>query len=318
MNEFEIIEHYFKPKLLNNQYVPTLGIGDDAAVISIEEGEELVVSMDTLVEGVHFLRDTSPRDIASKSVLVNLSDMAAMGAAPRWITLSLTLPENNIDWIKKFSSQFNNLAAKYSLLLIGGDLTKGPLSITIQMHGTVPKGRFLCRSGAKPGDLIYVTGELGAAAYTLRYFLNPDENLRPTDKEFQRLNQPEPRIKTGLEIRDIATSCIDISDGLFADLNHILRASNVGAEIKLSDIPYSKTLKKIDKGLAIDLALTGGDDYELCFTVPSHISQSNLKKMITTIKVFQIGRINEFSLKLNLIDDDEKLYKLKSTGYRHF
>ena len=188
MNEFENIEHYFKPKLLNNQHVPTLGISDDAAVISIGEGEELVVSMDTLVEGVHFLRDTSPRDIASKSVLVNLSDMAAMGAAPRWITLSLTLPENNIDWIKEFSSQFNNLAAKYSLSLIGGDLTKGPLSITIQMHGTVPKGRFLCRSGAKPGDLIYVTGELGAAAYTLKYFLNPDKNIEPTKEEIKKLN----------------------------------------------------------------------------------------------------------------------------------
>ena len=318
MNEFEIIEHYFKPKLLNNQHIPTLGIGDDGAVVSIEEGEELVVSMDTLVEGVHFLRDTSPGDIASKSVLVNLSDMAAMGAVPRWITLSLTLPENNIDWIKQFSSQFNNLAAKYSLLLIGGDLTKGPLSITIQMHGTVPKGRFLCRSGAKPGDSIYVTGELGAAAYVLRYFLNPDKNLEPTKKEIKKLNQPEPRIKTGLEIRDIATSCIDISDGLFLDLSHILKASKVGAEIKLSDIPYTETLKKLNKDLAIELALAGGDDYELCFTIPSSISQSDLEKMITTVKIFQIGRISETSCELNLLDNNEKIYELKSTGYQHF
>ena len=318
MNEFEIIEYYFKPKLLNNQYIPTLGIGDDAAVITIKEGEELVVSMDTLVEGVHFLRDTSPRDIASKSVLVNLSDMAAMGAAPRWITLSLTLPENNIDWIKKFSSQFNNLAAKYSLLLIGGDLTKGPLSITIQMHGTVPKGRFLCRSGAKPGDLIYVTGELGAAAYTLRYFLNPDKNLEPTKEEIKKLNQPEPRIQAGIVLRDIATSCIDISDGLFSDLNHILRASNIGAEIKLSNIPYSKSLKKLNKELAIDLALTGGDDYELCFTIPPHISQSDLKEMITTVEIHYIGKIDQTCLKLNLIDENGRIYKFKSKGYQHF
>ena len=318
MNEFEIIEHYFKPKLLNNQNIPTLGIGDDGAVVSIEEGEELVVSMDTLVEGVHFLRDTSPGDIASKSVLVNLSDMAAMGAVPRWITLSLTLPENNIDWIKQFSSQFNNLAAKYSLLLIGGDLTKGPLSITIQMHGTVPKGRFLCRSGAKPGDSIYVTGELGAAAYVLRYFLNPDKSLEPTKKEIEKLNQPEPRIQAGLVLRDIATSCIDISDGLFSDLNHILKASNVGAEIKLSNIPYSKSLKKLNKELAINLALTGGDDYELCFTIPPNMSESDIKKMITTIEIHYIGKIDQTCKKLNLIDENGRIYKFKSEGYQHF
>jgi thiamine-monophosphate kinase len=318
LNEFEIIEHYFKPELPNNQYSPTLGIGDDAAVISIDKNEELVVSMDTLVEGVHFLKDTSPKDIASKSVLVNLSDMAAMGAVPRWITLSLTLPENNFDWIKQFSFQFNSLAAKYSLLLIGGDLTKGPLSITIQIHGTVPKGKFLCRNGAKSGDSIYVTGELGAAAYALRYLLNPDENLIPSDKELRKLNQPEPRIEAGIALRDTATSCIDISDGLFADLNHILKASNVGAEIKLSNIPYSKSLKTINKELAIDLALTGGDDYELCFTIPSHISQSDLKKMIATVEIHCIGKIDKFSSKLNLIDDTDKIYKLKSTGYHHF
>ena len=318
MNEFEIIEHYFKPKLLDNQYDLRLGIGDDAAVIGVPQDEELVVSIDTLVEGIHFLKDASPEDIANKSLLVNLSDLAAMGAVPRWITLSLTLPKNNSDWLKEFSQQFNSLLTNYSLVLIGGDLTKGPLSITIQMHGVVPDGKFLCRSGARPGDLIYVTGELGAAAYTLRYLKNSSKNLKPTDKEFKRLYQPEPRIRTGLEIRDIATSCIDISDGLFLDLSHILKASKVGAEIKLSDIPYTETLKKLNKDLAIELALAGGDDYELCFTIPSSISQSDLKKMITTVKIFQIGRINETSYELNLLDNNEKIYELKSTGYQHF
>ena len=165
MNEFEIIEYYFKSKQLNNHYDPILGIGDDAAIISIDKKEKLAVSMDTLVEEVHFSRDTHPKDIARKSLLVNLSDMAAMGAVPRWATLSLTLPKYNHDWLEEFSNEFNNLLAHYSLSLIGGDLTKGPLSITIQMHGVVPDGKFLCRSGARPGDLIYVTGELGAAAY---------------------------------------------------------------------------------------------------------------------------------------------------------
>ena len=318
MNEFEIIERYFKPKLQDNKQGLELGIGDDAAVINISQDEELVVSIDTLVEGVHFLKDTSPQDIANKSLLVNLSDIAAMGASPRWITLSLTLPENNSDWLKEFSKQFNSLLADYSLVLIGGDLTKGPLSITIQAHGIVPKGKFLCRSGAKPDDSIYVTGELGAAAYTLRYLEDSDEKLKPTKKEIQRLNKPEARIKTGLEIRDIATSCIDISDGLFTDLSHILRCSKVGAEVKLQDIPYSSTLRKLNKDLAIDLALTGGDDYELCFTIPSNVSNTDLEKMITTSKVSKIGRINELSSKLNLIDDDEKSYKLESAGFQHF
>ena len=171
---------------------------------------------------------------------------------------------------------------------------------------------------SKPGDSIYVTGELGAAAYALRYLEDSDEKLKPTKKEIQRLNKPEPRIKTGLEIRDIATSCIDISDGLFIDLSHILRCSKVGAEVKLQDIPYSSTLRKLNKDLAIDLALTGGDDYELCFTIPSNVSNIDLEKMITTSKVSKIGRINELSSKLNLIDDDEKPYKLESAGFQHF
>ena len=318
MNEFEIIEHYFKPRLLDNQRGLKLGIGDDAAVISLSKDEELVVSIDTLVEGVHFLKDTSPKDIANKSLLVNLSDIAAMGATPKWITLSLTLPRNNLSWLEEFSNQFNSLLAEYSLILIGGDLTNGPLSITIQAHGIIPKGKFLHRGGAKPGDFIYVTGELGAAAYALRYLQNSEENLTPTSDELKRLNKPEPRIGTGLELRDIATSCIDISDGLFSDLSHILECSKVGADIKLNDIPYSKTLLKLNKDLAIELALTGGDDYELCFTVPPNLSDSNLEKMITTSKFCKIGRINQLSSNLNLIDDDEKIYEIKSVGYRHF
>ncbi len=317
MNEFEIIKHYFKPKLLDNQQELKLGIGDDAAVIDIPQDEELVVSIDTLVEGVHFLKDTSPKDIANKSLMVNLSDIAAMGALPRWITLSLTLPSNNSDWLKEFSEQFNNLLTEYSLVLIGGDLTKGPLSITIQAHGIVPKGKFLHRGGAKPGDFIYVTGELGAAAYALRYLKDPGENLKPTKKELQRLNKPKPRVEVGLQIRDIATSCIDISDGLFSDLKHILKTSKVGAEVRLKHIPYSKSLKLLDKELAIELALTGGDDYELCFTAPPVISQSDLEK-ITETQISQIGKIKELNSQLHLIDDDGKSYKLKSECYKHF
>ena len=317
MNEFEIIEHYFKQPLIDQKEVK-LGIGDDAAVISLSQDKELVVSIDTLVEGVHFLKGLSPKDVANKSLLVNLSDIAAMGATPRWITLSLTLPEINLVWLEGFSKQFNKLLKNYSLVLIGGDLTKGPLSITIQAHGVVPKGKFLHRGGAKPGDSIYVTGELGAAAYALRYLQNSGANLKPTNDELKKLNKPEPKIQTGLELRDIATSCIDISDGLFTDLSHILSCSKVGADLKLKDIPYSKTLLKLDKDLAIDLALTGGDDYELCFTIPSNLSESDLEKKIKTSKFFKIGRINKFDSELNLISDGKKKYKLRSVGYQHF
>ena len=176
----------------------------------------------------------------------------------------------------------------------------------------------MCRDGAKPGDFIYVTGELGAAAYTLRYLEDSDKNLKPTNEEIQRLNKPEPRIEVGLKLRDIATSCVDISDGLFSDLKHILRASKVGAEVKLMYIPYSKSLKLLDKELAIELALTGGDDYELCFTAPSAVPQSDLEKVITETQISQIGKINELSSKLNLIDDNGESYNLKSKCYKHF
>jgi thiamine-monophosphate kinase len=318
VNEFEIIEHFFKEAYPSSKGSLVLGIGDDAAIINIAEDTELVISTDTLVSSVHFFEDASPEDIAYKALSVNLSDIAAMGALPRWISLSLTMPDDDLVWLKKFSSSFNQLANEQSLVLIGGDLTKGPLSITVSIYGITPKGKSLRRSGAAAGDLIYVTGELGAAAYALRHLQDKASFPAVTDKELERLNRPDARIKIGLELRDNATSCIDISDGLLADLGHILKASNVGAEIKLSDIPYSDSLKKIDNELAIELALTGGDDYELCFTLPKGLSESSINKIQSICPIHCIGVINKRISELSLINDDDEPYEIKSKAYRHF
>lgn len=318
MNEFEIIERFFKQPYPTSKGNLTLGIGDDAAIINVPEDFELVMSMDTLVSGVHFFEDSAPEDIAFKSLAVNLSDIAAMGASPCWISLSLTLPEKDLVWIEKFSTSFNELAAKHSLVLLGGDLSKGPLSITVQIQGISPKGKSLRRSGANPGDAVYVTGKLGAAAYALKSI--EDRNLLPkaTKIEIQRFSRPEARIKTGIALRDLATSCIDISDGLLADLGHILKASKVGAEINLSEIPYSDSLQNIKKNKAIELALTGGDDYELCFTLPARLSAQVLDDLRSICPVYLIGTITSQESELNLLDDNDELYEIKTNAYQHF
>lgn len=318
MNEFEIIEKYFKEKHPQSKGNLILGIGDDAAIINVSEDSELTVSTDTLVSGVHFFEDAAPEDIAYKALSVNLSDIASMGALPRWVSLSLTLPEKDINWLERFSSSFNQLATEHSVVLIGGDLTKGPLSVSVQIHGVAPKGKSLRRSGAAVGDLIYVTGELGAAAYALKHIKEPDTFSCITDRELQRLHRPEARVKVALELRDNATSCIDISDGLLADLGHILKASNVGAEIKLSTLPFSESLKKLKQKKAIELALTGGDDYELCFTLPQGLPDFVVKELQSICSVHCIGKIIKEAQQLSLINDEDELYKIDSSAYRHF
>jgi thiamine-monophosphate kinase len=318
LNEFEIIEHYFKQAFPASKGNLVLGIGDDAAILNVSEDTELVVSIDTLVAGVHFFEEDSPESIAYKSLGVNLSDIAAMGALPRWISLSITLPDENFEWIKKFSSGFNQSAIENSLVLIGGDLTKGPLSITVQIHGVAPKGKSIRRSGANVGDTIYVTGELGAAAYALRHIENSTQYPSPTKKELDRFNRPDARTKTGIALRGLATSCIDISDGLLADLGHILKASNVGAEVKLSDIPFSDSLYKLNKEAAIELALTGGDDYELCFTLPKGVQEKEINELASICPIHCIGTIKKEESKLRFIEQNGELYEMHFNAYRHF
>lgn len=296
------------------------GIGDDAAVINIPADKELVVSVDTLVNGVHFLPATDPYDIGFKSLAVNLSDMAAMAAQPRWATLSLTIPDNNAVWLESFARGFSDLAQQYSVALVGGDLTYGPLTITIQILGLVATGAAVKRSGARPGDAIYVSGCLGEAALALKVLNKEIQGVTTLSASCnRRLHRPVPRIDIGNNLQGIATSAIDISDGLIADLGHILKASSVGAVIKLDTIPLCKEFNNItDQELIWQTSLCSGDDYELCFTVPS-IKRDELERKLSAVDcpISCIGAIEEGSvLRCLLVDGSE--YDIKAVGYRHF
>jgi thiamine-monophosphate kinase len=251
-----------------------LGIGDDAALLAVPAGQLLVVSTDTLVAGVHFPQSTKAHDIGWKALAVNLSDLAAMGATPAWATLALTLPQGNALWVADFADGFGALAREFKLALVGGDTTQGPLSITVTVHGFVPEGSALLRSGARAGDAVFVTGTLGDAAAGL-YCVGQDDDARgllsasrgPCAALIERLNRPSPRVAQGLELRGRASACIDISDGLVADLGHICAASGVGAEIEVESLPASSALLGLcDAATRGAFQLAGGDDYELCFT----------------------------------------------------
>jgi thiamine-monophosphate kinase len=293
-----------------------LGIGDDAAILRVPTGHDLVVSTDTLNIGVHFPPETSPSSIGWKSLAVNLSDLAAMGAAPAWCTLNLTLPDADGGWLDAFLDGFLKLASQHRVALVGGDTTRGPLSMTVTVHGFVPQGAALRRDGAQVGDLVVVTGTLGNAAGALRQWqqgVTMDSELRAF------LERPTPRIELGLALRGLATSCIDISDGLLADLHHVLTASGVGAEIDIAALPTSAALAAtFDPAEQRELQLGGGDDYELCFTVPKELAREVMAATDHVNVHFQrIGRIEAQSgLRLRELDGSVRL--VGPRGYRHF
>jgi thiamine-monophosphate kinase len=271
--EFRLIERIRELTAQSRDDV-RLGIGDDAAVLAVPAGQELAVAIDTLVEGVHFLHGTAAADIGWKALAVNLSDLAAMGASPAWALLALTLPEADAAFVEDFSKGFAKLAQPHRLALVGGDTTRGPLSISVVVHGFVPPGKALVRSGARVGDAVLVTGTLGDAAAGLHALQQPlrDDDPRNGLREFliERLNRPTPRLAAGAALRGQASACIDISDGLLADLGHVCVASGVGAEIDVALLPRSPALMALyDEAGAAQFALSGGDDYELCFTVPA-------------------------------------------------
>jgi thiamine-monophosphate kinase len=317
MNEFSLIDTYFKPLSLKRDDV-LLGIGDDAACLRVSEGMNLLVSTDTLVAGVHFLPEWDAYDIAYRSVMVNISDLAAMGAQPCWATLALTLPEMDAGWLEAFAQGLKDSLQQFNMALIGGDTTHGPLSITLTVFGQTPHGQELRRSGAKPGDIILVSGELGAAALAVKLLDAKDIPADDKAELMHRLIHPKPRVDLTNFLRGNASAAIDISDGLSADLNHICIASGVGACLNKAAIPLHPLLNTYYPDKAVDLALTGGDDYELCFTVP----EQQLSVLMTALKkanltCYPIGVI-EAKLGLRIRMADNQCEELVPSGYSHF
>ena len=269
MDEFQLIDRFFcRPTLSDGVKV---GIGDDGAVLTTRGDQDLVVVTDSLVEGVHFFSDVTPADLGHKTLAVNLSDLAAMGAEPDWATLNLVLPTADSKWLEDFSIGFFSLADRCHVTLVGGDTSCGPLNLTVTAGGWVPRGQALCRTGARNGDLIYVSGTVGDAALGLQLVSGPDGlSEHGENRVVERLRRPEPRILLGQALRPLATAAIDLSDGLAADLAHVAVASGgLGVVIEEDRLPLSaEALELRTRKQLIPIALGGGDDYELCFCVP--------------------------------------------------
>lgn len=316
MNEFELIRTFFARQPASRADVAA-GIGDDAALLRPPTGQLLAVTSDLLVSGVHFLPDVEPRSLGHKALAVNLSDLAAMGAEPAWFLLNLVLPEADARWLERFCGGMFDLARAYNVQLVGGDTSRGPLVIGIEAHGFVPESAALRRSGAKTGDRIYVTGTLGDAAVALRHRLGKQ---RLSEDDFavvvERLDRPTPRVREGMALRGLAHGAIDISDGLVADLGHILELSHVGARIFLDKIPVSPVCRAHINKFGWEAALAMGDDYELCFTVPPDTTGA-LEKLQFACGLHYIGEI-EAEPGLRIVDESGKPYRSASTGHDHF
>ncbi len=308
LTEFSLIQQFFAQQLPKNTST-ALGIGDDCALLSVPVGYQLAVTADTMVEGVHFFAGADPEQLGHKLLAVNLSDLASMGAKPLAVTLALTLPTVDEDWLRAFSKGFLNLAEQYGVDLIGGDTTSGPLTLTVQAMGVVPNHKALLRSGAKVGDLIYMTGALGDAGLGLK--INLGYQCPQPDAALQRFNTPDPQIAAGLALIDVASACIDISDGLAADLGHILARSQVGACLEWESLPLSAPVQHyIAETGDWAMPLTAGDDYQLCFTVsPDKIEQ--LKGQYTPIGIIEPTP----GLRLR---KSRTVQAFESKGYEHF
>lgn len=286
--EFDLIQRYFSASQRSPRKDVILSIGDDCAITELHHNQRLAITTDTMVENIHFLPSISPADLAYKAVATNLSDLASMGAEPAWISLALTLPKLDNQWLSEFSQSFFQIIDHYNVDLIGGDTTKGPLSITITAQGLISKGKALCRHSAKVGDWIYVSGSLGDSAAGLDLLLN-QRPIDTVEKQYllQRHLRPTPRVLLGLELSvySLANSAIDISDGLVADLGHILQRSQCGAVINLEKLPLSpQLLATYGAEQAEIFALSGGEDYELCFTV-SNVNREKLDRTLANIGV---------------------------------
>lgn len=316
MSEFSLIQRYF------TRATPgaILGVGDDAALVRVASGMELAISTDMLVSGTHFFPDTDPFMLGHKTLAVNLSDMAAMGAQPRWATLALSLPAEDAAWLEKFSAGFFALADQFQVELIGGDTTRGPLNLCVTIMGEVPEGKAIRRDGARVGDEVWVSGTLGKAALVLAHMQGKvtlsEAELRDAAPA---LHRPQPRIEVGIALRGLATSAIDISDGLVADLGHILERSRVAAEFQYSALPTGM-LKEVDMPLALRqyCVLAGGDDYELCFTAPAN-KREELTRLSTSLSLplTCIGKISTGS-GCKVYAENGSVLNIVESGYEHF
>ncbi len=311
MDEFALIRKYFAGLTTVRRGV-VLGVGDDAALLRVPAGQELAVTTDTLVAGRHFAEETPPEDIGWKSLAVNLSDLAAMGAQPRWFTLALTLRLADPVWLDGFARGLRALAQETGVALVGGDTTQGPLSITITAIGTLPTGSAIRRSGARAGDLVCVTGTLGDAALALRQRADADlpESLK------RRLDRPMPRVSAGLALRGKARAVIDLSDGLAGDLQHILDASKVGAEIRADQLPSSPEFReRAAPEHRLGLQVAGGDDYELCACLPAASVERVAARLDVPLTV--IGKITR-KRGLRFVDGKGVTIAQDFQAYRHF
>lgn len=318
MNEFELINRIFRPLDAPRADV-ALGIGDDAALLRPPPGTELVACVDTLVAGVHFPQGSDPFDIGWRAAATNLSDLAAMAADPRWATLALTLPAVDPEWLSGFAAGLAAAFEPWGVSLVGGDTTRGPLTVSVQLMGTVPAGQALRRGGARPGELVYVSGTLGDAAAGLALLEEPAPACGPVAFLQHRFRRPEARVALGLALRGLASSAIDISDGLLADAGHIAAASGVQLCLRASALPRSSGLLAcFDPATTLRAAATGGDDYELCFTLPRAAAgelEALAQSLDCALSCIGVVRVGSGAV---LLDEAGATLGFDRTGYQHF
>lgn len=318
MDEFALIERFFASHPMD-RFDVRLGIGDDAAVTRIEAGYDLVIATDSICQGTHFPEGTEPRALGHRCLAVNLSDLAAMGAEPAWCTLVLSLPSAEPEWVREFARGFFDLADHFDVALVGGDTIRGPLAMTVTVHGRVGAGAYVTRTGAEPGQAIYVTGYPGEAAAGLRLIRdNPGDRSDSAEHLKTRFLYPDARVSEGLTIRTLTTAMIDLSDGLHADLTRMLEASQVGAEVEVDCVPLSAALRScFDAQESLEFALIGGDDYELCFTVPFE-REAELVRSIDS-RVCPVTRIGQTTARNEILWSHRgRPFAVPKSSFRHF
>ncbi len=314
LGEFELIERWFAQLGAQRDDV-VLGVGDDGALLAPPPGQQLVAVLDTLVQGTHFLADAPPESVGHRALAVNLSDIAAMGAEPAWALLGLTLPSIDADWLERFAQGFGGLARQHGVALVGGDTTRGPLAVSVQLQGFVPPGAALRRSGARPGDLLCVTGTPGDAAAGLEIARGGAASRDAAERMLlDRFHFPAPRLAAGMELRGFASACIDVSDGLAGDAGKLAAASGCGVVIDVAQLPLSQALlSHCGEARARQHALQGGDDYELCFALPRRHLEALRARLAGWSVIGELGEVPGIWIR-----DGDSVTQVSQSGYDHF